>query len=75
MIQPSEDTHTYSVVVPVFDSEGTLEELYQRLTNVMAELLGADGRYELVFVDDASPGARTEGADGRLGRLEFRCPR
>ena len=56
MIQPSEDTHTYSVVVPVFDSEGTLEELYQRLTNVMAELLGADGRYELVFVDDASPG-------------------
>lgn len=52
----AKDRQTYSVVVPVFNSEVTLEELYQRLTNVLTELLGAEDRYELVFVDDGSTG-------------------
>ena len=52
----AKDRQTYSVVVPVFNSEVTLEELYQRLTNVLTELLGVEDRYELVFVDDASTG-------------------
>ncbi len=41
----------YSVVVPVFNSEASLEELYSRLTNVFHEI----GKpYELIFVDDGS---------------------
>jgi len=40
-----------SVVVPVFDEEGSLVELHRRLTEVMTRL----GRsYEIIFVDDGS---------------------
>jgi glycosyltransferase involved in cell wall biosynthesis len=40
-----------SVVVPVFNEEGSLDLLHQRLTEVLADF----GRsYELVFVDDGS---------------------
>jgi undecaprenyl-phosphate 4-deoxy-4-formamido-L-arabinose transferase len=39
-----------SVVVPVYNEEGSLPELLQRLTAVM----DASGPYELVFVDDGS---------------------
>ncbi len=41
----------YSVVVPVFNSEASLEELFGRLTSVM-QGLGKD--YEFIFVDDGS---------------------
>ncbi len=40
-----------SVVIPLFDEEGTLEELYRRLTTV---LTGLGVTYEIVFVDDGS---------------------
>jgi glycosyltransferase involved in cell wall biosynthesis len=41
----------YSVVVPVFNSEASLEELLSRLTTVM----NSTGKsYELIFVDDGS---------------------
>ena len=41
----------YSVVVPVFNSEASLEELFSRLSAVM----GSTGKaYELIFVDDGS---------------------
>jgi glycosyltransferase involved in cell wall biosynthesis len=41
----------YSVVVPVFNSEASLEELFDRLTTVM----GNTGKaYEFIFVDDGS---------------------
>jgi polyisoprenyl-phosphate glycosyltransferase len=41
----------YSVVVPVFNSEASLEELFSRLTAVM----DSTGKgYELIFVDDGS---------------------
>lgn len=41
----------FSVVVPVFNSEASLEELFHRLT----EVLKATGKpYEMIFVDDGS---------------------
>lgn len=41
----------YSVVIPVFNEEDSLPELYQRLTRVMS---GLGGNYEIIFVDDGS---------------------
>ncbi len=40
-----------SAVIPVFNEEANLEELYRRLTAVLG-ILG--GSYEIIFVDDAS---------------------
>ena len=42
----------YSVVVPVYNSEKTLEELYQRLCHMFDETLRLG--FELVLVDDSS---------------------
>ncbi len=42
----------YSVVVPVYNSQATLEELHQRLCKVFDEKLSLD--FELVLVDDSS---------------------
>ena len=42
----------YSVVVPVYNSEHTLEELYHRLGKVFRETLKED--FELILVDDGS---------------------
>lgn len=40
-----------SIVIPLFDEEGTLEELHAKLTSVLVRL----GRpYEILFVDDGS---------------------
>ena len=48
-----------SIVIPLFNEEGTLRELYQRLTAVLQNF----GRsYEIIFVDDGS-------SDGTYGRL------
>lgn len=41
----------YSIVIPVFNEEETLEELYNRLGKVLKDL---DGAYEIIFVDDGS---------------------
>jgi len=41
----------FSVVVPVYDEEGSLPELYRRL---VAVLDGLDGEWELILVDDGS---------------------
>ena len=41
----------YSIVVPIFNEEGSALRLYALLTNVMGAL---GGRYEIVFVDDGS---------------------
>lgn len=40
-----------SIVVPLFNEEPTLDELYRRLTAVLAN---TDRSYEIVFVDDGS---------------------
>lgn len=42
----------YSVVVPVYNSEHTLEELYRRLEKVFREVIKED--FELILVDDGS---------------------
>lgn len=44
----------YSIVVPVFNSEATLEELHQRIRKVFVEL-GAG--FEVIYVDDGSTDA------------------
>src|SRR5438034_8749551 len=40
-----------SVVVPVFDEEGSLSELYAELAPIVRSLVSS---YEIVFVDDGS---------------------
>ncbi|MDV2502438.1 MAG: glycosyltransferase family 2 protein [bacterium] len=41
----------YSVVIPIYNEEPVLEELYNRLTVVLDDI---GGSYELLFVDDGS---------------------
>ena len=41
----------YSIIVPVFNSENSLEELYSRTRDFFKEI---DKRFELIFVDDNS---------------------
>jgi len=41
----------FSVVIPIYNEEENIPELYRRLTQVMSE---CDEPYELVFVDDGS---------------------
>lgn len=47
----TEQLLTYSVVIPIFNEEKTIPELYRRLTDVMK---GLEGNYEVIFVDDGS---------------------
>lgn len=42
----------YSIVVPVYNSEHTLEELYERLKNTFETVVKED--FELILVDDSS---------------------
>jgi dolichol-phosphate mannosyltransferase len=49
--EDTRDGPVFSVVLPVFNEEKTLPELYRRLTAVMQTI---DARYELVFIDDGS---------------------
>ncbi len=41
----------YSVIVPMYNEEEVIEHTYRRLSEVMS---AADGRYELIFVNDGS---------------------
>lgn len=63
------DTSTpkLSVVVPCFNEEATLDELYRRMTAVCGEAM--DGDYELLLVDDGSSDATWEGIE-RLARAD-----
>lgn len=64
-----------SVVIPFFNEEGSLEELYNRLTRVLEEL---EKPYELVFVDDGSTDSSAEivetlaAKDNRVKLVQFR---
>jgi len=40
-----------SVVVPVYNSENSLEELYNRLSNVLIKI---SYKYEIILIDDGS---------------------
>jgi glycosyltransferase involved in cell wall biosynthesis len=64
-----------TVVIPFLDEEGTLEELHEKLS----EVLGAMGRpYELLFVDDGSKDRgpevvrRLAAEDPAVGLIRFR---
>lgn len=48
---PANGRLDYSVIIPVYKSESTLLELYQRLIAVMA---ATSSRIEIIFVDDCS---------------------
>ncbi len=58
----------YSVVIPVFNEEENILELYRRLTAVMQ---GLGGSYEIILVDDGS----TDGSFPRLKALHEQDPR
>jgi dolichol-phosphate mannosyltransferase len=62
------DRPRYSFVLPVFDEEDTLPELYRRLSAVAD---GLDGESEMVFVDDGS----RDGTAALLLDLHGRDPR
>ena len=51
-INKKEQMPCISVVIPVFNSENTLEELYNRLTK---SLIVHSSDYEIILVDDGSP--------------------
>jgi glycosyltransferase involved in cell wall biosynthesis len=50
-------TRSLSVVVPVYNSAGTLEELHRRLSDVLENI---DAEFELLFVNDGSADASWE---------------
>ena len=49
--EKGERTIDYSIVIPVFNEEDNLLELYQRLTTVMSDL---SANYEIILIDDGS---------------------
>jgi glycosyltransferase involved in cell wall biosynthesis len=51
MIDTAENRMTFSVVVPLYNEEESLEELHRRLTLVMQPL---SENFEIIFVDDGS---------------------
>jgi glycosyltransferase involved in cell wall biosynthesis len=51
---------TISVVVPVFNERASIDELYRRLADVLAQIAS---RYEIIFVDDGS-------GDGSIEKLK-----
>ncbi len=64
-----------SVVIPLFDEEGTVEELHAKLTSVLVEL---GESYEILFVDDGSRDgsahviAKLAEEDPAVGYVRFR---
>jgi glycosyltransferase involved in cell wall biosynthesis len=71
-----EDTRRYSVsiIVPTFNEEGSLEELYLRLTGMLE---GTASAHEIIFVDDGSTDSsleiirRLRRDDGRVKLISF----
>lgn len=41
----------YSIIIPIFNEEEIIEELWRQLSNVLKQI---DARYEVIFVDDGS---------------------
>ncbi len=54
-----------SVVVPVFNEEGNIDEFYRRLIGTLSV---AEHDWEVIFIDDGS-------GDGTLRKLDFLCER
>jgi len=70
-----EDMAEISIVVPVYNEEGSLPELQSKLTSVLD---GMGRPYEIVYVDDGSDDASLDivrgfvEADGRVKAISFR---
>jgi len=64
----SSDTPRLSVVIPVFNERGTLDELFKRLSDALAE---QPGGYEIIAVDDGS----TDGSREILRGMHAQDPR
>ncbi|MCK5223660.1 glycosyltransferase, partial [Candidatus Calescamantes bacterium] len=45
------ESKEFSVVIPVYNSEGTLRELTDKITSAMEDISGS---YEIIYVDDSS---------------------
>lgn len=64
----------YSVVIPVFNEEGNIPELYQRLTNLLSSI---SKEYEIIFVNDGSTDKSLEKikelslSDGKIYYISF----
>ena len=56
---------TYSIVIPLFNEEGVLLELYERLAAATDSL---DGPAEFIFVDDGSTDRTRELPSRACGR-------
>ena len=59
----SEPALDLSVVIPIYDEEGSIPTLVEKLHQVLS---GLDLRYEIVFVDDGS-------SDGSFDRMREGC--
>jgi len=64
----SQSFPTVSIVVPVFNERGTLEQLHREVSEV---LKGLGCQLDLVFVDDGS----TDGSGEVMGQLAAKDPR
>lgn len=64
----SSESPRLSVVIPVFNERGTLDELFKRLTEALAD---QPGGYEIIAVDDGS----TDGSRDILRTMHQRDPR
>jgi undecaprenyl-phosphate 4-deoxy-4-formamido-L-arabinose transferase len=64
----SSDAPQLSVVIPIYNESGTLEELFRRLTDTLSDYPGG---YEIIAVDDGS----TDGSREALRNLHGRDPR
>ena len=76
MTPASEDTTVeFSVVIPLYNEEQSLEELHRRLTDTLATL---SDRFEIIFVDDGSIDnsfavlKKLHKRDGRVKAIRFR---
>ncbi|HET7585736.1 MAG TPA: glycosyltransferase family 2 protein [Gemmatimonadaceae bacterium] len=59
---------TVSVIVPVFNERGTLEQLYREVTEELEQLVGA---FEIIIIDDGS----SDGSTDVLAAIAARDPR
>lgn len=57
----------YSIVIPIFNEEDIIPELWQRLSNILKQL---DGSSEVIFVNDGS----YDGSLELLSELSFKYP-
>lgn len=72
---PTATSESISLVIPLYNEEGSLETLYQELTDTLEELRRP---YEIIFVNDGSTDASTEvlsrlcSSDPRIRALHLR---